>query len=80
MTQVKIRMRTPGEEIKVKKSYGIREAFLRFFDDLKVFGDQPCLFVLPHLVTTLLFRGTWKGKLTGLNVLLESNKPDMQNG
>lgn len=39
-------------------SYKLKEGFLRFFGDLKIFGNQPRLFVFPHLLTTLLFRGT----------------------
>lgn len=53
-----IKTRSPIPQLRESWSYRIKERFLRFFGDLKLFGDQPRSFVLSHLMTTLLFRGT----------------------
>ena len=53
MKLVKPRTHEPRKEIKEKWSYKLKEEFLRFFGDVKLFDAQPRLFVLPHLLTTL---------------------------
>lgn len=58
MPPIKTRGHAPQARINDKWSYRIKESFLRFFGDLKMFGNQPRLFAAPHLLTTLLFRGT----------------------
>jgi hypothetical protein len=56
--QVKQRVHKPDKFVEEKWAYSLKEAFLRFFGDLKLFDQQPRLFVLPHLVSTLPFGGT----------------------
>lgn len=58
MQPIKTRDRSTQSQTGNSWSYKLQESFLRFFGDLKLFGNQPRLFVLPHLLTTLLFRGT----------------------
>lgn len=58
MQPLKERLHAPNEEVGKKWSYRIKEEFLRFFGDLKVFNAQPRLFLLPHLLTTFPFRFT----------------------
>lgn len=58
MQQIKTRTHEPLPKIRDTWSYKIKEIFLRFFGDLKLFDSQPRYFVVPHLLTTLLFRGT----------------------
>lgn len=58
MNPVKLRKHKPHKAVKDKWGYALKETFLRFFGDLKLFDEQPRSFVLPHLLTTLLFRST----------------------
>lgn len=58
MQPIKTRDRSAQAQTGDSWSYKLLEGFLRFFGDLKIFGNQPRLFVLPHLLTTLLFRRT----------------------
>lgn len=58
MRPVKQRVHKPQQKVKEKWGYALKEAFLRFFGDLKLFDGQPRLFVLPHLLSTLPFGGT----------------------
>lgn len=56
--QIKQRKHAPRKEVEKKWSYKLKEEFLRFFGDVKLFDAQPRLFILPHLLTTFLFRRT----------------------
>jgi hypothetical protein len=58
MTQVKQRVHKPSAQTKEKWSYKIKEAFLRFFGDIKLFQEQPRLFFIPDLISTILFGST----------------------
>lgn len=58
MTPVKQRTHKPHKKVEEKWGYALKETFLRFFGDLKLFDEQPRYFILPHLLTTLPFRGT----------------------
>lgn len=58
MKQVKQRAHTPSDKIADNWSYRLKEEFLRFFGDVKVFGGQPRLFSLSHLFTTFPLRLT----------------------
>lgn len=58
MKQVKQRIHKPSGSIKENWSYKLKETFLRFFGDVKLFRGQPRLFVLPELVSTSLFGST----------------------
>lgn len=58
MKPVKQRTHKPHKKVEEKWGYALKEAFLRFFGDLKLFDKQPRYFIFPHLLTTLFFRGT----------------------
>lgn len=58
MPPIKTRGHATPAGISDNLGYRLKESFLRFFGDLKMFGNQPRLFALPHLVTTLLFGKT----------------------
>lgn len=58
MKQVKERKHKPDQTVAKNWGYSLRESFLRFFGDLKLFDMQPRFFVLPHLLTTLPIGGT----------------------
>lgn len=58
MKPLKQRTHHPQKNVEEKFGYALKETFLRFFGDLKFFGGQPRLFVLPHLLMTLPFGGT----------------------
>jgi hypothetical protein len=58
MEHVKQRIHKPSAQTQDKWSYKIKEAFLRFFGDIKLFQRQPRLFFLPDLLSTVLFGST----------------------
>lgn len=58
MPPIKTRVHAPQARISDSFGYRLKESFLRFFGDLKMFGNQPRLFALPHLLTTLIFGKT----------------------
>jgi hypothetical protein len=58
MKKVKHREHKPSERIKDNWIYKIKEAVLRFLGDVKLFKAQARLFVVPHVLTTPIFRTT----------------------
>jgi hypothetical protein len=58
MKQVKHRVHEPNKKIKESWSYKVKEAFLRFFGDVKLFQTQPRLFAFVTFFTTLFTRFT----------------------
>ncbi len=58
MQPLKQRKHQPTKHVAEKFGYALKESFLRFFGDLKFFGGQPRLFVLPHLLITSSIGGT----------------------
>lgn len=57
MNPLKQRKHKPAKNVEEKFGYALKETFLRFFGDLKFFGEQPRLFVLPHLLITTSIGG-----------------------
>lgn len=53
MGQVKQRKHEPAEKVAEKWSYALKEKFLRFFGDIKMFGNQPRSFAISNLLSTL---------------------------
>lgn len=50
MKAIKQRTRVSSERATGSCLYALKESFLRFFGDLKFFGGQPRLFIIPHLL------------------------------
>lgn len=58
MKPLKQRTHQPNQDVSAKFGYKLKEAFLRFLGDLKLFQGQPRFFIFPNFLLTLPFGST----------------------